>query len=422
MIQFLIKGIFRDKSRSLMPVIVITIGVAITVMLSGYIDGSMSGLIDQNARFETGHLKVVTQSYFENRDQSPVDLALLGLEELVNQLESDYPDVQWVPRTRFGGIVDVIKGDSTGRQSPTGIIALSLFDKTNGEHERFDLQKAMQSGVLPTQRGQVLLGTLFAERLEVNLGDSLVFFGSTMEGSITFYTLHVTGTIRFGMEAMDRNTLLMDISDAQQILDMENGSSELLGFLPNDKYDAKRIDEITADFHKKNPNPDQFDPIMIRLKDQNGLASYLDYVDFYSVLFVGLFVFAMSVVLWNTGLLGGLRRYQEFGIRLALGESKGMIYKTQLLESIVIGVLGSIVGTTVGLAFTLYLQEVGIDISEYLKNSSLLMPSVLHSTYSTKLLFIGFIPGLFAIVFGTALSGIGIFKRETANLCKELEV
>lgn len=29
-----------------------------------------------------------------------------------------------------------------------------------------------------------------------------------------------------------------------------------------------------------------------------------------------LLIIAMSVVLWNTGLLGGLRRYSEFGVRL----------------------------------------------------------------------------------------------------------
>ena len=36
--------------------------------------------------------------------------------------------------------------------------------------------------------------------------------------------------------------------------------------------------------------------------------------------------------------------------------------------------------------------------------------------------YIGFIPGLFAMVIGNMLSGIGIYKRETATLFKELEV
>ncbi len=48
-------------------------------------------------------------------------------------------------------------------------------------------------------------------------------------------------------------------------------------------------------------------------------------------LFAFIFIGAMSIVLWNAGLLGGLRRYGEFGIRLAMGETKPKIYKSLIL-------------------------------------------------------------------------------------------
>jgi putative ABC transport system permease protein len=35
---------------------------------------------------------------------------------------------------------------------------------------------------------------------------------------------------------------------------------------------------------------------------------------------------------------------------------------------------------------------------------------------------IGFLPGLLATLLGSALSGVGIYKRKTAQLFKELEV
>ena len=35
--------------------------------------------------------------------------------------------------------------------------------------------------------------------------------------------------------------------------------------------------------------------------------------------------------------------------------------------------------------------------------------------------FIGFVPGLLATGIGTAISGIGVYKRQTATLMKELE-
>lgn len=148
----------------------------------------------------------------------------------------------------------------------------------------------------------------------------------------------------------------------------------------------------------------------------------LDYVDVFSSLFVTIFVFAMSIVLWNTGLLGGLRRYQEFGIRLALGEEKRHIYGTLIYEAVLIGIIGSVIGTTLGIGGVYYLQVVGINVEGMMTESTMMMPTILRAQFTPELLYIGFIPGLFAMVFGNMLSGIGIYKRETATLFKELEV
>ena len=129
----------------------------------------------------------------------------------------------------------------------------------------------------------------------------------------------------------------------------------------------------------------------------------------------------MSIVLWNTGLIGGLRRYGEFGIRLAVGEYKGHIYRTMIYESVIIGIFGVIAGTVVGLFFSWLLQEYGINVGNMMKNSSMMLPSVFHAKITPVAYYLGFIPGLFSTVFGSMLSGIGIYKRKTAQLFKELE-
>ena len=45
MIRFLIKGLMRDRSRSLLPLIVVAIGVMLAVFMRGYINGIMVDLI-----------------------------------------------------------------------------------------------------------------------------------------------------------------------------------------------------------------------------------------------------------------------------------------------------------------------------------------------------------------------------------------
>ncbi len=137
---------------------------------------------------------------------------------------------------------------------------------------------------------------------------------------------------------------------------------------------------------------------------------------------VFIFIIAMSIVLWNTGLLGGLRRYSEFGVRLALGEEKKHIYRTTLVEAVLIGIIGSTVGTILGLALSYRLQSHGIDFSGMMDNLGVMMPTVFRAVVTPSMYVVGFIPGVLATVMGSALAGFAIYKRKTAQLFKELEV
>lgn len=424
MMKFIFKAILRDKNRSILPITVVSIGVFLTIALSGYLSGVLGDMIDQTARFQTGHVKVMSRTYAENIDQMPNDLALLGIQKIHTELNKEFPNYTWVNRINFGGIIDAPNDSGGSRgQGPAMGMAVELFNKESGEIKRLNLEQSLLKGKIPQKSGEILIGFEFADKLGAKIGDELTFMGSTMNGSMAFAEFVISGTVRFGVAAMDKGMFMIDFTDAQQILDMENGTGEILGFYKDDVFLQDQTAKMSAAFNKKYENsPDEFAPIMKTLGEQNSMGTYLSLVDSVSTLFVVIFVLVMSIVLWNTGLIAGLRRYQEFGIRLALGEEKGHIYKTMLYEAVLIGTIGSIIGTILGITVTLLMQKYGIDISGMMKDATMMMPTVLRSKFTTQLLYIGFIPGLVAMVIGNMLSGIGIYKRETASLFKELEV
>jgi len=424
MIKFIFKGILRDKNRSILPIIVVAIGVFLTIALSGYLSGMLSDIIDQTARFQTGHVKVMSRAYAQNIDQLPNDLALLGIDKVHEELENDFPNYTWVNRINFGGIIDAPGANDISKgQGPAMGMAIELFSEKSGEVNRLNLKKSLVDGRVPDKSGEVLIGYEFANKLKVKVGDELTYMGNTMNGSMTFAKFIVSGTVRFGVASMDKGTIIIDFTDAQQILDMANGAGEILGFYKDEVFIQEQTEQMCDEFNAKQAqDPDEFAPIMKALGQQNSMGTYLNLVNSVSSMFVIIFVMVMSVVLWNTGLIGGLRRYQEFGIRLALGEEKGHIYKTMIYEAVLIGAIGSVIGTALGIVVTLLMQKYGIDISGMMKDATMMMPTVLKSKFSPQLFYIGFIPGLLAMVIGNMLSGIGIYKRETATLFKELEV
>ncbi|MCK4654355.1 MAG: hypothetical protein KAU01_07915, partial [Candidatus Cloacimonetes bacterium] len=128
MLKFLAKGLMRDRTRSFFPILIIAAGVMLTVLFYSWINGYAMMLIQDNARFETGHVKIVTRAYNEMIDQKPYDLGLMNVNETIEVLTSEYPRMHWQPRIYFGGLLDLPdeKGETLSQGEVIGL-GVDLF-------------------------------------------------------------------------------------------------------------------------------------------------------------------------------------------------------------------------------------------------------------------------------------------------------
>jgi putative ABC transport system permease protein len=385
--------------------------------------GFEKDMIRANANFRSGHLIVMSRAYAENSDQMPNDLAYIGCDSLISSLDKNYPEILWLPRIRFAGLLDI--PDSTGetiKQGPVIGLGADLISSLSPEPEFLNLEEALVSGSLPDRQGEMLITDELAKRLNVQPGQMATVITSTIYGSFTTFNLIISGTIQFGIAAIDRGLIIADISDIRRGLDMDDAAGEIVGFFRNGGYPYRKADIIAESFNQKFINEDdRFAPEMYTLMEHSGLAATLKMYNYVSGALISIFIVAMSIVLWNAGLLGSIRRYGEFGIRLAVGESKGHLYKFLIAESALIGLLGSIIGTCIGISFSFYLQEVGINISSMLKNASIVVSDVMRAQITPISFIIGFVPGLLATLLGASISGVGIYRRQTSQLTKEFE-
>jgi putative ABC transport system permease protein len=422
-IRFLIKGLFRDRARSLLPFTTVVLGSLLTVIGFSWINGMISDMAESSARFTAGHVKVMSRAYAAEADEAPNDLAYVGVRALVAGLARDHPGLVWTPRTRFGGLIDVPdeKGE-TRAQGPAMGLAADLRSPASPERRLLNLDTAVVRGRLPEAPGEILIGDAFAARLGIGPGATATLISATMYGEMAVRNFVVAGTIRFGVTAMDRGAVVADIADIQDALNMEDAAGEVLGFFRDAIYRDKEAAALAAAFNAAHRNDaGEFAPEMVTLREQGGLGQLLDLAtSVYTAMLVA-FILVMAIVLWNAGLMGSLRRYGEFGIRLALGEDKGRLYRSLIAEGLAIGFIGSVIGTALGLALAYYLQAKGVNIGSFMKNASVIISDVVRPRVTPVSYVIGFGPGLVATFLGRAASGIGIYKRQTARLAKEFE-
>lgn len=424
MIRFLLKGLWRDKGRSMIPIMIVAVGVTLSVFLHAYVTGLMNDSIELNAKISFGHVKVVTRSFAENMSQMPTDLALLGTGALKEELNSEFPTIKWVERIQFGGLIDAPdeKGE-TRSQGPAMGIGVDLLSGQSGEIQRMGMHQSLVRGRLPENPGEVLLSELFSQKLGVNPGDTITLIGSTMNGAMSYYNFVLAGTLSFGVQVLDKGMLIADIEDVRRTLDMEDAATEITGFFASGYFSEDESHRVKEKFQQQFPNPgnDEYAPKMLSLKDQGSMGQFVELSSTLGSLITMVFVLAMSLVLWNAGLLGGIRRYGEFGIRLAMGEEKKHVYWTLVVESVMIGIAGSVVGTVFGLFFAYLLQTYGLDLGDSMKGSSMMMPTTIRARITPVDFYIGFLPGILSTVIGAMLAGVGIYKRKTSQLFKELE-
>ena len=427
MMYFLIKGLLRDRSRSLFPVIIITITVTIVIFAIGFMKGSMNSVFQSTAVIISGHEKVVTRAYKEESQMLPNYLALLNVDQIISNLDKEYPDHFWSPRITFGGILDMPdKNGETKDQGPVYALGIDLLKTGSRIIEIWELDKNLVNGRLPKAFNEALIGQKLANKLNITVGDTATYIGTTMHNAFTTYNFTIVGTFDLQKGQADSQMMLVDISGARKALDMENAASEILGFTHSLFYDDDKAVSLRSNYNENySDSSDIFSPVMMALRDSSQqMGDMVEFVDAFLMIIGTIFLIIVMVVLWNMGLMNGLRRYGEIGLRLAIGESKGVVYRSMIVEAVIIGLTGTMIGTGLGLSIVYYVQENGIDYSEVvatMSTASMVMPNVFYAKITPDLYYIGFIPGLIATVLGTMLAGIAIYKREMAQLFKELE-
>ncbi|MCF7920789.1 MAG: ABC transporter permease [Candidatus Cloacimonetes bacterium] len=422
MFDFIMKGVLRDRSRSFLPLVLIVTGVMVTSLYYSFIRGYERIAIAGSARYDTGHVKVITQAYAEELDQKPYDLGLLGTGALLEELKKDYPQLRLLERIQFGGLVDV--PDANGETIVQGESAVMAVDLLSGGEELklLNLQEALRKGHLPGKPDEIILSKGLFEKLQVKLGDEVSLITSTMYGAMAVGNYTIAGVVVFGIPVLDRGMMLMDLGDAQRLLDMQDGAGEIIGLFNDNEYHWQEAVQIVESFNEKYTKADdEFSPVMLPLHKQGDMESTLVWMRSAIFMIIGFFVFIMGLVLWNLGLINGIRRYGEMGLRLAIGERADHIYWSLIAEAIVIGFLGSVIGTVIGVIIGYFLMAHPFDMSHYLSNATVLMSPDISADVNWFSYVIGFIPGFLATVVGAGFAGMAIFRRRTSSLFKELE-
>lgn len=346
-----LRNLFRNRRRTLITAST----VAIAVMLMQFSFSLMMGLerqsFDNLINYQTGNAKVYAAGYFDERNELPLEPVLEDISGLQATIEGVSGVAATTPRlTFFAQISDGVD------QLPCQGIGIEL---AGSDDDVFRIPQAVVDGEYldPAEEG-MLLGSGLADLFGVSPGDWLTVLTRTAAGAYEALDLPVTGIVGTGNPLIDRNSFLISLSAAQDMLEMQGAVTEVaIRFRTGAREPAtlRRVSETLAadsavEVKGWRSIEDSFLALTKMKRSGQGVI-------------LGILLIMAVVGITNTILMATYERTREIGMLMAMGLRRQGIRKLFLAEGAVNGLLGGAVGTALSLIPILWLASSGWDLT-----------------------------------------------------------
>jgi len=349
LIKLALRNLARNKIRTGLTIGAIAAGMTVFMFLITLATGSYQEMVRLTISNQAGHVVVQPLGWQDEREPT---ILMADARDVDRRITEVAPDAIVTQRILMGG--------SLMSSSTSAIAALAGFEP-NDEAKIIELDDKIVEGEWLNEedaRGAVI-GVDMAKRLDVDLGDKLVFMSQQKgQSEMQSRLMRVRGIFRTGAPTMDNTLVGVHIDAARALLESEAGANQVAAHLVDpDQADALAplvadavagVDEVEA-LHWRDAVPEIL--AMIAIDKQSNDA----------IMFIMIIIVCMGVL--NAILMSVLERTRELGVMMAIGMPKRHLAGMILFEGLFLGVLGAALGVILGWFPANYLVTEGLDMS-----------------------------------------------------------
>ena len=347
------RNLWRNPRRTLIAMAAIGFGYAMLLFVACLMAGLRHQMIESGTDLVLSDAEVHAPNYYPDR---PVSQTLGGrdgtnVSALIDAIAAD-PRVEAAsPRVYGYGLVSATH-ESAGAEL-LGVVP-------DQEQKITVLQSRMVKGSYLTGRIPkcVVMGDKLATTIGVEVGSEIVLLTPATDGSTgnDLYTL--VGMFHTGLDAMDRNLVLMPLASLQELLRLPPGRIHEVGIkLRDSNITAATTTAAALEAHLSKTFP-------IRVQAWPELAPELaDYVQFNRrvtlILFLIFFLLAVMGIV-NTMLMAIVERTRELGMLMAVGMRQVQVVGLIVAEAAILAGGSLVLGGALASPVLWYLQVHGL--------------------------------------------------------------
>jgi len=339
------RNIWRNKMRSIVIILSITIGLFAGIAVLALYKGMMKSRIRTAIDAEVGHLQIHDINF--KKDYEPKFIITNG-DQVLNEISKVQGVKLAAPRSITNGMVATANG-SAGVQI-NGVIA-------EKEYEASQLKNKIMEGKLfdSLRKNEVMIGKKLADKMKLNPGSKLVLTFTDTSGGIVSGAFRVAAFYQSANAPLDERNVYISMKDMNTLLATGDSFHEIVILLKNDED----VQTVQQQLQQKFPS--------YKIESWKEISPETDLMvkttDQLSYILMTIIMFALAFGIINTMLMAVLERTREIGMMVALGTNKLKIFLLVLLETIYLTLAGAPVGILIGWVASKYFNKNGLDIS-----------------------------------------------------------
>jgi len=364
------RDLLRNRRRSFFTGLAVALGLALLIVLNGYIAGVMEGSLQNSIRLQTGHLQLRTPTYTEEK-------VSLQWKDLLDKPDETAAHARTLPAVQTAAPVLWATGIINTADGSSGVRVYGI-DTTSALYT--PIQSGMVAGTFLSadDRNGILLGRHLADSLGLGVDQKVSLTVVNADGAPEEGIFTIRGLFNTGIPSYDDSALFMPLSKAQAFT-RTGGRASAIMMLLHQQDDADSVGAALASPTIKALTWRDLNAVFIQMME-TGMGFY--------VILDGIVILIVAVIIANTLLMAVFERIREMGILAALGMKRGQIRAMFLLEATILGLAGIVVGIGIGCAGVAYLATAGIPIGD--------IGAAANGIAISTVLYARFVPGTFA--------------------------
>jgi ABC-type lipoprotein release transport system permease subunit len=345
------KNVWRNKVRSLIVIISVTLGLTGGIFTASIITGMVEQKVRMDINNEISHIQIHKPEFLKNFESQYSIPDADNIAEMISEIT----DVKAVcTRSRLTGMA--ASPNSVAGVQIVGVDPLKEKKVTNLYAAIPDSAGGYFTG---SRKNQIVIGRKLAEKLKVRLKSKIVLRFQNIDGNLTEAAFSVNGIFQTANNGFDETNVFIKKGDLNILIGTESKNQEIAIILK----DIDKIPAVEALLKSRLPGLDIRN--WIELRPEMGLISSAIAMEVYIILGIILFALAFGIV--NTMLMVVFERTRELGMLMAVGMSKSRVFRMIMLETVFLTIIGGIIGMILSAFLVGYFHQKGIDLSSMSK-------------------------------------------------------